>query len=134
MGWGTTALWWKNCATSINYSWNFVDKHDLLRIAKVLKHGKVSRMVSSTLFDDPPTTPPAFEAPVMSVSDLNAAVRSQLERRFPVLWVEGEIAQWDVRASGIFGKLKDLSEDSTMGFTIWSNAKTKETKCAPAYR
>ena len=93
---------------SINYSWNFVDKHDLLRIAKVLKHGKVSRMVSSTLFDDPPTTPPAFEAPVMSVSDLNAAVRSQLERRFPVLWVEGEIAQLTLASSGhMYFSLKD---------------------------
>ena len=93
---------------SINYSWNFVDKHDLLRIAKVLKHGKVLRMVSSTLFDDPPTTPPAFEAPVMSVSDLNAAVRSQLERRFPVLWVEGEIAQLTVASSGhMYFSLKD---------------------------
>ncbi len=44
----------------------------------------------------------------MSVSDLNAAVRSQLESRFPLLWVEGEIAQLTVASSGhMYFSLKD---------------------------
>ena len=65
-------------------------------------------MVSSALFDDLSTTPPAFEVPVMTVSDLNAAVRSQLESRFPVLWVEGEIAQLTLASSGhMYFSLKD---------------------------
>lgn len=42
-----------------------------------------------------------------------------------LVWVEGEITQWDVRSSGIFGKLKDLTEDSTMGITIWNSSKSK---------
>lgn len=62
-------------------------------------------MVSSTLFDD---SVPAIETPVMSVSDLNAAVRAQLESRFPVLWVEGEIAQLTLASSGhMYFSLKD---------------------------
>ena len=44
----------------------------------------------------------------MSVSDLNAAVRSQLESRFPLLWVEGEIAQLTLASSGhMYFSLKD---------------------------
>ena len=46
--------------------------------------------------------------PVMTVSDLNAAVRRQLENRFPPLWVEGEIAQLTAASSGhIYFTLKD---------------------------
>lgn len=62
-------------------------------------------MVSNTLFDEPA---PSHDLPVMSVSDLNAAVRSQLESRFPLLWVEGEIAQLTVASSGhMYFSLKD---------------------------
>ena len=45
---------------------------------------------------------------VLSVSDLNAAVRSQLEGQFPPLWVEGEIAQMTIASSGhMYFSLKD---------------------------
>lgn len=45
---------------------------------------------------------------VLSVSDLNAAVRAQLEVRFPPLWVEGEIAQLTIASSGhMYFSLKD---------------------------
>ena len=48
------------------------------------------------------------QEPVLSVSDLNAAVRAQLEGRFPPLWVEGEIAQLTVASSGhMYFSLKD---------------------------
>ncbi|WVH09867.1 MAG: Exodeoxyribonuclease VII large subunit [Fluviibacter phosphoraccumulans EoVTN8] len=64
-------------------------------------------MVPNTLFDPPTATQ---DIPVMSVSDLNAAVRSQLESRFPLLWVEGEIAQFTVARSGhMYFSLKDTS-------------------------
>ena len=62
-------------------------------------------MVSNTFFDE---AAPPLETPVMSVSDLNAAVRAQLESRFPLLWVEGEIAQLTVASSGhMYFSLKD---------------------------
>lgn len=51
---------------------------------------------------------PGADVPVMSVSDLNAAVRNQLETRFPPLWVEGEIAQLTLASSGhMYFSLKD---------------------------
>lgn len=60
----------------------------------------------SSAFTDEPT--PTSETPVMSVSDLNAAVRAQLESRFPILWVEGEIAQLTIASSGhMYFSLKD---------------------------
>ena len=59
------------------------------------------------VFRPPPNDPGANE-PVMSVSDLNAAVRHQLETRFPPLWVEGEIAQLTLASSGhMYFTLKD---------------------------
>ena len=52
--------------------------------------------------------PPEVNEPVMSVSDLNTAVRRQLETRFPPLWVEGEIAQLTLASSGhLYFTLKD---------------------------
>lgn len=59
-----------------------------------------------------------------SVGDLTSKLKAYLDR-LGTVWVEGEITQWDERPSGVFGKLKDLDEDSTMGFTIWSNARAK---------
>ena len=52
--------------------------------------------------------PPEVNEPVLTVSDLNAAVCKQLETRFPPLWVEGEIAQLTVASSGhMYFTLKD---------------------------
>ena len=59
-----------------------------------------------------------------SVASLTSKLKAYLDR-LGVVWVEGEITQWDERPSGVFGKIKDLDEDSTMGFTIWSNARPK---------
>ena len=60
------------------------------------------------------SAPPSFddssaaELPVLTVSALNSAVRSQLESRFPQVWVEGEIAQLTAASSGhIYFTLKD---------------------------
>ena len=73
-----------------------------------MKHGTVLPMSYRMIFDD---TPPAETTPqevVLSVSALNAAVRNQLEQRFPPLWVEGEIAQLTVASSGhMYFSLKD---------------------------
>jgi exodeoxyribonuclease VII large subunit len=65
-------------------------------------------MLFQSRFDD--TLPDKERSPdaVLSVSDLNAAVRSQLEGQFPPLWVEGEIAQMTVASSGhMYFSLKD---------------------------
>lgn len=63
------------------------------------------------MFNNAPLTTGAdtpMDAPILTVSDLNAAVRNQLEARFPPLWVEGEIAQLTLASSGhIYFTLKD---------------------------
>lgn len=63
------------------------------------------------MFNNAPLTTGAdtsMDAPILTVSDLNAAVRNQLEARFPPLWVEGEIAQLTLASSGhMYFTLKD---------------------------
>lgn len=41
--------------------------------------------------------------------------------RLGQVWVEGEVTQWQVRATAIYGKLKDISGDATIGVTVWSS-------------
>lgn len=45
--------------------------------------------------------------------------------RLGTAWVEGEITQWGVSGGNVYGKLKDLSVDATVGFTIWSSVKAR---------
>src|SRR5574343_252265 len=72
------------------------------------KHGKVATMSYRMIFDDTAAPDTPQQEPVLSVSALNAAVRNQLEQRFPPLWVEGEIAQLTIASSGhIYFSLKD---------------------------
>lgn len=67
---------------------------------------KVTPMLTNDFLN--PGSEPKANEPVMSVSDLNAAVRHQLESRFSPLWVEGEIAQLTVASSGhMYFSLKD---------------------------
>lgn len=55
-----------------------------------------------------PSEQSEIDTPILSVSDLNAAVRHQLESRFSPLWVEGEIAQLTLASSGhMYFTLKD---------------------------
>jgi exodeoxyribonuclease VII large subunit len=39
--------------------------------------------------------------------------------RLGQVWVEGEITQWQLRGGHVYGKLKDLTQDATVSFTIW---------------
>lgn len=41
------------------------------------------------------------------------------------VWVEAEVTSWSPRSSGIFGTLKDINEDTSMGFSVWSNAASR---------
>ncbi len=41
------------------------------------------------------------------------------------VWVEAEITAWTPRAAGIFGTLKDVDEDTSMGFAVWSSASSR---------
>ena len=64
---------------------------------------------SLTLMPQPPANEKGlFDSPVISVSELNRSVRDQLERRFPLGWVSGEISNFKRYDSGhCYFTLKD---------------------------
>jgi exodeoxyribonuclease VII large subunit len=67
--------------------------------------------------------PPTLESP-WPVATLSSKIRGWIER-LGTAWVEGEITQWGVSGGNVYGKLKDLNEDATIGFTIWSSVKSR---------
>ncbi len=67
--------------------------------------------------------PPTADAP-WPVATLAGKIRGYIER-LGTAWVEGEITQWGVSGGNIYGKLKDLNEDATVSFTIWSSVRAR---------
>jgi exodeoxyribonuclease VII large subunit len=67
--------------------------------------------------------PSTVDAP-WPVSVLSAKIKGWIERLGSV-WVEGEITQWSVSGGNVYGKLKDLDADATVGFSIWSSVKAQ---------
>jgi exodeoxyribonuclease VII large subunit len=59
-----------------------------------------------------------------AVSTLSTKIKGWIDRLGSV-WVEGEITQWGVSGGNVYGKLKDLDVDATVGFTVWSSVKAK---------
>lgn len=53
--------------------------------------------------------------PVAMMSEKIAAWVDRLGQ----VWIEGEVTQWQVRGGHVYGKLKDLSQDATVSFTVW---------------
>jgi exodeoxyribonuclease VII large subunit len=58
------------------------------------------------------------------VALLSAKLKDYLDR-LGTVWVEGEITQWGVSGGNVYGKLKDLREDATISFSIWSSVKAR---------
>ena len=69
------------------------------------------------------TPPPTVDAP-WGVALFAGKVKGWIER-LGTAWVEGEITQWGVSGGNVYGKLKDLDEDVTISFTIWSSVKSR---------
>ncbi|TFC61853.1 exodeoxyribonuclease VII large subunit [Cryobacterium sp. TMT2-15-1] len=69
--------------------------------------------------------PPTLETP-WPVGLLANKIRGYIER-LGTAWVEGEITQWGASGGNVYGKLKDLTEDATVSFTIWSSVRAKLT-------
>ena len=67
--------------------------------------------------------PPTVDAP-WPVGLLATKIKGWIDR-LGTVWVEGEIAQWGVSGGNVYGKLKDLEADATVGFTVWSSVKAK---------
>ena len=75
----------------------------------------------------PPVTiesgPPTVDAP-WPVALFSNKIKGWIDR-LGTAWVEGEITQWGSSGGNIYGKLKDLDVDATIGFTIWSSVRAK---------
>ncbi|QBE48336.1 exodeoxyribonuclease VII large subunit [Leucobacter triazinivorans] len=71
------------------------------------------------------TTPATREAPwpVALMSDKIAAWIDRLGQ----VWIEGEVTQWQLRGGHVYGKLKDLSRDATVSFTVWRSVAQRLT-------
>ena len=72
-----------------------------------------------TIIDAPSTV----DAP-WGVAVLSNKIKGWIDRLGSV-WVEGEITQWGPSGGNVYGKLKDLGLDATVGFTIWSSVKSR---------
>ncbi|HMM83005.1 MAG TPA: exodeoxyribonuclease VII large subunit [Terrimesophilobacter sp.] len=69
-----------------------------------------------------PASLPTADAP-WPVSVLADKLKGWIDR-LGSAWVEGEITQWGVSGGNVYGKLKDLKAEATIGFTIWSSVKS----------
>ncbi len=67
--------------------------------------------------------PATVDAP-WPVSLLANKIKGWIDR-LGTVWVEGEITQWGLSGGNVYGKLKDLEIDATVGFTVWSSVKAK---------
>jgi exodeoxyribonuclease VII large subunit len=67
--------------------------------------------------------PSTVDAP-WPVALLSAKIKGWIDR-LGAVWVEGEITQWGLSGGNVYGKLKDLDADVTVGFTVWSSVKAK---------
>ncbi len=69
------------------------------------------------------TPPPTVDAP-WGISLFSQKIKGWIDR-LGTAWVEGEITQWGVSGGNVYGKLKDVDDDATISFTIWSSVKAK---------
>lgn len=69
------------------------------------------------------TAPSTVDAP-WPVALFSGKIKGWIER-LGTAWVEGEVTQWGVSGGNVYGKLKDLDEDVTISFTIWSSVKAR---------
>lgn len=58
------------------------------------------------------------------VAELAARIRGYIER-LGTAWVEGEITQWGVSGGNVYGKLKDIEQDVTVSFNVWSSVRAR---------
>jgi len=69
--------------------------------------------------------PTTVETP-WPVAVLSGKIRDYIDR-LGTVWVEGEITQWGASGGNVYGKLKDLAEDATVSFTVWSSVRARLT-------
>jgi len=70
------------------------------------------------------TDAPATREHPWAVALLSTKLKEYLDR-LGTVWVEGEITQWGVSGGNVYGKLKDLENDATISFTMWSSVRAR---------
>jgi exodeoxyribonuclease VII large subunit len=70
--------------------------------------------------------PPTLESP-WPVALLATKIKEYVDR-LGTAWVEGELTQWNVRGSNVYGKLKDLELDVTVSINVWSSVASRLDK------
>ncbi len=70
-----------------------------------------------------PEGPSTVDAP-WPVALLSSKLKGYIDR-LGTVWVEGEITQWGGAGGNVYGKLKDLEQDVTLSFSVWSSVKAK---------
>lgn len=68
-------------------------------------------------------SPPTIDEP-WPVALLATKIKGWIDR-LGSAWVEGEITQWGNSGGNVYGKLKDLHDDATVGFTVWSSVRSR---------
>ncbi|WP_227497203.1 exodeoxyribonuclease VII large subunit [Planctomonas psychrotolerans] len=66
---------------------------------------------------------PSVDSP-WPVGLLAAKIQGYIDRLGSV-WVEGEITSWGLSGGNVYGKLKDVTGDATVSFTVWSSVRAR---------
>lgn len=66
------------------------------------------------------------EAP-WPVATMSGKLKDYIDR-LGTVWVEGEITQWGLSGGNAYGKVKDLQQDVTLSFRVWSTTLQKLTE------
>ncbi len=74
----------------------------------------------------PTDSAPATRDAPWPVGVMSQKIREWIDR-LGTVWIEGEITQWQLRGGHVYGRLKDLSQDATVSFTVWRSVATKLT-------
>ncbi|MBC9936835.1 MULTISPECIES: exodeoxyribonuclease VII large subunit [unclassified Leucobacter] len=69
------------------------------------------------------TAPSTREEP-WPVALMSQKLRDWIDR-LGMVWIEGELTQWQVRGGNVYGKLKDLNEDATVSLSVWNSVLSK---------
>lgn len=69
------------------------------------------------------TAPATREAP-WPVGLMSEKIAAWIER-LGAVWIEGEVTQWNARGGNVYGKLRDLTQDATVSFTVWRSVTSR---------
>ncbi len=82
--------------------------------------------MATTASGSPDSPTPATRETPWPVGLMSEKIAAWVDR-LGQLWIEGEITQWQLRGGHVYGKLKDLTQDATISFTVWRSVAQRLT-------